>query len=985
MKDEYIEKIYDASEPPQPNTVMPLIGICVSYCYFDTLQFMLPVNYVHFNKLYIITQEDDNQTIELCRQFKNVEILFYDFKNNNKRFDKFGAIKYAQQKVYQSYQNSWYLIIDSDIILPNNFINILINENLNADCIYGAYRLNIFKTSELFRKNLFIQRNERLHSNISNNIVYRKKYPPSILGCFQLYKKKCYQPENFQNAGWGDYQFGYDNFNLFCNLNNLIYIHLGEGNKNWNGKLVPFTNDCDVNLNNLYFNCHVNTKNIYFNQNCMIVDNSELNYEYSNSDNLSTSQEFCRDILNFFYGKQLYKIIEFGPFDNFNTKFLSNIFSKIYVIQKTKEFTSINTENIEYINLDYYKENWDILPSDIEIILLYITDSYSNDINCIKNSLSKFKQLKYVIFGYLNKLPNNENLIIDELVNKNILSFERFIGINDIIDNKNVHEGIICSVNTYININENDSNTIINKINNVNDTNILIIKNKTYSWENGVITFLNYMQLETTFGEGSYYMIDLYTFQAKFRNKNHILVFNDDYTEFTSTRMEDKEIVKGKLIIFSENILENKTYTWMNTSISFFKNGNMKAFGRGKYSKINEFTFNVNFGGKDYIFIFNNRFTEFIAKRKVDNQIVKGKIILLDEKILEFRTFSWNNKSITFLENGEINANFGKGNYRQIDLFTFNVIFIKREYDFVFNNDYSEFTARRIHDNVIIKGKLILNSNVLEEKTYSWCKSSITFLKNGQMNAFGRGQYKQLDIYTFQAKFGNKFHKIVFNRNYTEFTATRMSDKLIIKGNIIHNKGFSPHRNNNNDSTKKKLISDTQIIKDKTYSWGNSSITFLKNGQMNAFGNGHYKQIDPYTFEANFGKKKHIIKFNSDYSEFESKRVGDNIIVKGKQISNDRFTPYRNNKSNLKNTLVSKTQRIENKIYMWGDRKITFLKDNKMSAFGKGSYKPIDPYTFQAFFGNRNHILKFNNDYTEFTSTRIGDNININCNILKKQ
>ena len=67
---------------------------------------------------------------------------------------------------------------------------------------------------------------------------------------------------------------------------------------------------------------------------------------------------------------------------------------------------------------------------------------------------------------------------------------------------------------------------------------------------------------------------------------------------------------------------------------------------------------------------------------------------------------------------------------------------------------------------------------------------------------------------------------------------------------------------------------------------------------MNAFGNGHYKQIDPYTLEANFGKKKHIIKFNCDYSEFVSTRMCDNVIVNGKQISNERFTPYRNNNNN---------------------------------------------------------------------------------------
>ena len=990
MKNDFIEKIIDASESAEPNNSIPLIGICVSYCYFDTLQFMLPVNYLHFNKLYVITQVDDIQTINFCKQFINVEILFYDFKNNNKRFDKYGAIKYAQQKVYQSYSNSWYLIIDSDIILPNNFINILINEKLNEDCIYGAYRLNILKTSELCRKNSFIERNERLHSNITNNILYRKKYPPSILGCFQLYKKKCYQPDNFNNAGWGDYHFGYENFNLFCNLNNLIYIHLGDSNKNWNGKLLPFTNDCDVNLNNFYFNCRVNnSKNIYFNEKCMIVNNGDLNFETSNNDTLASSREFCRDILNFYYGKQSYKIIEFGPFDDFNTKFLSNIFLKVYVVGKTIEFTNnANTPKVEYINFDITKDNLGLLVNDVDIILLYKSNNYKKDIDYIIKSLDKFKQLKYVIFGNINKLPNNENLIIQQLIDKNILIFERFIGVNDIIDNKNVHEGIICSLNANHNINhninENDSTIIINKINKTNDTNILIIKNKTYSWVNGSITFLNYLQLDSTFGKGTYSIIDLFTFQVNFGNRNHILLFNDDYTEFTSTRIGDNVIVKGKLLIISENILEDKTYSWLHTTITFLKNGNMKTpFIRGKYIKIDQFTFKVSFGNNEYVFIFNNRFTDYIAKSNQDKKIVNGKLILLDEKILEYKTYSWNDKSITFLEDGVINSKFGKGNYRQIDLFSFNVIFMKREYKFVFNNAYSAYTATRLADNEIIKGSFILSSNVVEDKTYSWGNSSITFLKNGQMNAFGKGDYKQIDPYTVQANFGKRKHMIKFNGDYTEFTSTRIGDNIIVKGNLITKKDFTSESNHNNANSKNRIISNIPAIEDKTYSWGNSSITFLKNGQMNAFGKGDYKQIDPYTVQANFGKRKHMIKFNGDYTEFTSTRIGDNIIVKGNLITKKDFTSESNhNNANSKNRIISNIPAIEDKTYSWGNSSITFLKNGQMNAFGKGDYKQIDPYTVQANFGKRKHMIKFNGNYTEFTSKRIGDNIIVKGNNL---
>ena len=44
-----------------------------------------------------------------------------------------------------------------------------------------------------------------------------------------------------------------------------------------------------------------------------------------------------------------------------------------------------------------------------------------------------------------------------------------------------------------------------------------------------------------------------------------------------------------------------------------------------------------------------------------------------------------------------------------------------------------------------------------------------------------------------------------------------------------------------------------------------------------------------------------------------------------------------------------------------------------MNAFGKGTYTKKDKYKYEANFGGRIHTLAFNNDYTEFTSTRHGD------------
>jgi hypothetical protein len=75
--------------------------------------------------------------------------------------------------------------------------------------------------------------------------------PPSILGCFQLYKNKCYQNINFNDAGYGDYDFCRKNFKLFCNLENLLYFHLGASAKNWKGKIESFNDDINISLNDI--------------------------------------------------------------------------------------------------------------------------------------------------------------------------------------------------------------------------------------------------------------------------------------------------------------------------------------------------------------------------------------------------------------------------------------------------------------------------------------------------------------------------------------------------------------------------------------------------------------------------------------------------------------------------------------------------------------------------------------------------------------
>lgn len=91
----------------------------------------------------------------------------------------------------------------------------------------------------------------------------------------------------------------------------------------------------------------------------------------------------------------------------------------------------------------------------------------------------------------------------------------------------------------------------------------------------------------------------------------------------------------------------------------------------------------------------------------------------------------------------------------------------------------------KISSETTLSTKSFPSNNELCNKKYSWQKSSITFLENGQMNAFGKGTYTQQDTYIFQANFGGRIHTLVFNNDYTEFTSTRKGDGEKVEGQLM--------------------------------------------------------------------------------------------------------------------------------------------------------------------------------------------------------
>ena len=70
----------------------------------------------------------------------------------------------------------------------------------------------------------------------------------------------------------------------------------------------------------------------------------------------------------------------------------------------------------------------------------------------------------------------------------------------------------------------------------------------------------------------------------------------------------------------------------------------------------------------------------------------------------------------------------------------------------------------------------------------------------------------------------------------------------------------------------------------KIYKWEDSTIEFLENSKMNAFGLGEYSFIDKYLVKCDFGAREHLLKFNQDYSTFISVRKDDCYVVVGNHL-----------------------------------------------------------------------------------------------------
>jgi len=195
-----------------------LVAITVSTNYSDLLQICLKANQSWFDQWIIVTQQSDHGTRNLLEKHPNLHVLFWDPKKNGSTFDKGTGVRTGQRFAYKRYPGSWYLLIDSDIVLEGELNGIRTSLSaLSPSAVYGAERWDYGSFSDFEAK------------------INGDKYSESsqIHGYFQLYAKPFLYTRSI-DASLCDLKFR-ALFRIRGVLAGITCSHLGKGS-NWQGR-----------------------------------------------------------------------------------------------------------------------------------------------------------------------------------------------------------------------------------------------------------------------------------------------------------------------------------------------------------------------------------------------------------------------------------------------------------------------------------------------------------------------------------------------------------------------------------------------------------------------------------------------------------------------------------------------------------------------------------------------------------------------------
>lgn len=207
---------------------LSIVAITVSTNYEDLLRYLLPENLSIFDKWIIVTDKRDINTQKLLNMYPEVKVMLINFQSPWRIFNKGKGIKKGQIWAYKNFPDSWYVILDSDILLSKGFSRVVRSESvLNSASLYGSnIRLDFKKMSDLKNRTNF----------------YKYQHQGEIHGYFQLYREKLLYKDSI-DASACDLEFS-NRFRQRILLDGFMCDHLGVKG-NWEGRM---TKDFDFDI-----------------------------------------------------------------------------------------------------------------------------------------------------------------------------------------------------------------------------------------------------------------------------------------------------------------------------------------------------------------------------------------------------------------------------------------------------------------------------------------------------------------------------------------------------------------------------------------------------------------------------------------------------------------------------------------------------------------------------------------------------------------
>ena len=180
-----------------------IVVICVNYSDFLKITYQKNIRFFKQSNYHIITSSEDQKTIDLCVNLNIKYEIYDDFYLNRSKLNKSGAIHKIQKRLYNDFPDDWILLLDADIILPDNFKELFLSKCDNTMSLYSLKRKDYEEEEDFL--------------NSENLIDYTGI---NFMGFMQLYHNKTkFYPE--------------------CS-NDSYVVHLGKKDVNNRGRVTGF-------------------------------------------------------------------------------------------------------------------------------------------------------------------------------------------------------------------------------------------------------------------------------------------------------------------------------------------------------------------------------------------------------------------------------------------------------------------------------------------------------------------------------------------------------------------------------------------------------------------------------------------------------------------------------------------------------------------------------------------------------------------------